>query len=475
MSAISRAPGRPWRLWSLRSSTLGPPLARLLGRLAPKGLQIAAIAAITVILVALSYGMNHSSYVIWGGFWVAPALLILSIPIANSAARLDGERIGRIVLLAATLKIFAAPLLRYWMAYGLYGGVADASRYHTAGTILAPLFRHGIYRDLGQISGTRFLEVLTGQVYAFIGPTRLGGFMVFSWFSFLGLYLFYRAFRTAYPDGYGHRYAFLVFFFPTLFFWPSSIGKDAFMILALGGTALGAAQLVTGRFRGLMWLALGLVGAAVVRPHIALIVGAGLVVAGPIALLRGADRGERHRSRLGSAALLLALLLSGSSLVGVAQNFFHLESLNAQTAQDQLDEVTRRSGETGATFTRISPNNPVGFVLAGMTVLFRPFPGEVGNAQGMVTSLECLTLLGLCLLSMRRVVRLPREILRRPYTAFALVYTFAFIYAFSSIVNFGIIARQRSQLLPLVFVLLCIPPSGRVRSEEGADVTGAHA
>jgi hypothetical protein len=208
----------------------------------------------------------------------------------------------------------------------------------------------------------------------------------------------------------------------------------------------------------------------------ALMVGAGLVVAAPIAVLRGgADRERRLRGRMGSTALLLALLLSGSTLIGVAQNFFNLESLSAQTAQEQLDEVTRRSGEKGATFKPFSPNNPVGFVLAGGTVLFRPFPGEVRSAQGLLTSLEGLTLLGLCLLATRRFVRLPLEILRRPYAAFALVYTFAFVYAFSSVVNFGILARQRAQLLPLVLVLLCIPRSRRLSSEEAVRDAGAPA
>lgn len=430
-------------------------------RLVSNRAPVVAVSIVAAILVALAYAMNHTSYLVWGGFWVAPVLLILSLPLVNRAARLDGDAIGRIVIIAAVLKVVVAPLGRYWMAYSLYGGVSDATGYHEAGALLAPLFRQGIYGDLGHISGTRFLEILTGQVYAFIGPTRLGGFMVFSWFSFLGLYLFYRAFRTAYPDGDGRRYALLLFFFPTLFFWPSSIGKEAFMVLVLGAAALGAAQLLTGRLRGLVWLTLGLLGAAVVRPHMALIVGAGLVVAAPIALLRGGAQGtERGRGRLGSAVLLLGLLLSGSTLIGVAQSFFHLESLNTQTAQEQLDEVTRRSGESGSTFTAHSPNNPVGFALSGVTVLFRPLPGEVRNAQGMVTSVECLTFLGLCFLGLRRLVRLPLETLRRPYVAFAVVYTCAFIYAFSSIVNFGILARQRAQLLPLVFVLLCIPRRG---------------
>jgi hypothetical protein len=426
--------------------------------LIPNQAPLVAVLAMVAILVALGFGMNHTSYGVWGGFWVAPVLFTLSIPMANRAARRDGPVIGRIVLVAAGVRVLVAPLFRYWMAFSLYGGFSDSADYHQAGVVLAPLFRHGIYRDLGHISGTRFLEILTGQVYAFIGPTLLGGFMVFSWFSFSGCYLFYRAFRTAYPDGDGRRYALLVFFFPTMLFWPSSIGKEAFMILALGAAALGAAQLFVGRFRGLVWLALGLWGAAVVRPHMALIVGAGLVVAAPLVVLRGGAQAKgRQRGRLAGAALVLGLLVAGPALIGVAENFFHLQSLNTQTAQEVLDETTRRSGKTGSTFTSISPNNPAGFALSGVTVLFRPFPFEVRNAQAMLTSLEGLSLLALCVLSFRRLARLKVELPRRPYLVFGFVYTLAFIYAFSALQNFGILARERSQLLPALFVLLCIP------------------
>jgi hypothetical protein len=80
----------------------------------------------------------------------------------------------------------------------------------------------------------------------------------------------------------------------------------------------------------------------------------------------------------------------------------------------------------------------------------------------MLTSVEGLALLALCVASLRRLVRLPVELFRRPYAACALVYVFAFIYAFSSIVNFGILARQRAQLLPILFVILCIPRTGVV-------------
>ena len=419
---------------------------------------LGAVCAMAIMLVALAYAMNHTSYTVWGAFLVAPGLLMLSLPVVYRARRLDGDDIGRIVLGAAALKIFIIPLLRYWMAFSLYGGSSDAAQYDRAGALLAPLFRHGIYSDLGAISGTRFLEIATGHVYAVTGPTRLGGFMTFSFLAFLGCYLFYRAFRIAYPDGDGRRYALLVFFYPTVMFWPSSIGKEAFMMLVLGGAAHGAARLFAGELRGLGWLAPSLWGVVVLRPHMALLIGAGLAVAAPFALLHGGRRGQAdHRGRWGAAVLLVGLLLASSSIVGVAEKFFGLESLNTQTAEQQLDETTRRSGQGGSEFTAISPNNPIGFVLSGVTVLFRPFPFEVRNVQAMLTSIEGVVLLALFVLSWRRLVRLPVELFRRPYVAFALVYVCGFIYAFSSIENFGILARQRSQLLPILFVILCIP------------------
>ena len=469
MSAPLAAPSRAAQPPKQSATRMAGVRRHFVDRLISNHAPLAAVLAMTAILVALAYGMNHNGYIVWGGFLVAPVLLMLSLPVASRAARLDGAAIGRIVLLAAGIKVFITPLLRYWMAFGVYGGSGDAGRYHAVGAAFAPLFRRGIYGDLGQISGTRFIEILTGQAYVLTGPTRLGGFMVFSWFAFLGCYLFYRAFRVAYPDGDGRRYALLVFFFPTLLFWPSSIGKEAFMMLVLGAAALGTAQLIAGRFRGLVWLTLGLWGAAIVRPHMALIVGAGLAVAAPIAVLAGSTGGERrHRGRLGGAVLVLVLLLAGSTVIGVAENFLGLESLNTESTQEKLDQVMQQTAQGGSRFTTLSPNNPLGFALGGVTVLFRPFPMEAHNAQAVLAGLEGVALLVLCVASLRRLARLPREVLRRPYAAFAVVYTFAFVYAFSSVVNFGILARQRAQLLPALFVVLCLS-RGDQRRSDGAE------
>ena len=420
---------------------------------------VVLVLGLGCLLFGAAWVMERRTYNLWAGFWVGAVLLLLSFAVAHRAALVDDDRrIGRLVMAAAAVKIIGGSLVRYQVVFGLYGGTADAGVYHRVGALLAPQLRHGDYSQLGPITGTRFIGVLTGQIYALTGVTRVGGFMVFSWLAFVGLYLFYRAFRTSCPDGDHFRYALLVFFVPSLVFWPSSIGKEAFMVLVLGAAALGAAQLFAGRLQGVVWLGLGLWGATVVRPHLTLITVGSLLVAALVAVARGGPR--RHqlgRGRLGGAVLVVGLLVTASTFVGATEHFFHLQSLNAQSAQDVLETTNRQTGALGTTFHTISPNNPVGFVLATGSVLFRPLPFEAHNAPGLVSGIESLVLLGLACLSWRRLVRLPAEVVRRPYVAFAVAYAFAFAYAFSSVANYGILARERVQLLPVLFVLVCLP------------------
>jgi hypothetical protein len=59
--------------------------------------------------------------------------------------------------------------------------------------------------------------------------------------------------------------------------------------------------------------------------------------------------------------------------------------------------------------------------------------------------------------SFGRLSRLPSLAVRSPYVLFGLLYVLGFVFAFSSIENFGILARERCQLLPFAFVLICLP------------------
>lgn len=72
----------------------------------------------------------------------------------------------------------------------------------------------------------------------------------------------------AVPDGNHLLYGKLVLLLPSLLFWPSALGKDAWMVLGIGATAYGAARLFTGRRGSLLWITAGAVACGLVRPHI---------------------------------------------------------------------------------------------------------------------------------------------------------------------------------------------------------------
>jgi hypothetical protein len=381
-------------------------------------------------------------------------LLLITMPVAGHVARIDGDpSIGRFIMVAAVVKLVVGAGLRYWMAFTLYDGT-DPQRYHLAGKQLAPLFRSGDFSNLGEISGTRFIEILTGTVYALTGATRLGAFLVYSWFAFIGLVLIYKAVRLAYPDADHGRYRLLLFFFPTLVFWPSSIGKEAWMLLCIGAIVFGVASIATGRWQGLVWAALGMWGAAVVRPHVALLLAVAALAAVPVRLWRRPVVEGVTRGRGAGVLLLLFIVAASALLVGRASSFFDLESLNSETAQSVLTRVEGQTGQGGSAFDAPSPSNPLGFAQATVTVLFRPLLFEAHNMQSVVSALEGMLLLGVIALSLTRLRRLPSAVLQVPFVMLALVYTAGFIYGFASIENFGILARQRAQLLPIFFVLL---------------------
>jgi hypothetical protein len=90
------------------------------------------------------------------------------------------------------------------------------------------------------------------------------------------------------------------------------------------------------------------------------------------------------------------------------------------------------------------------------SVLFRPLPIEARNPQVLFASIEGAVLLGLFIMNFRRLRNfLPRR--RNAYLTFAASYSAMFAVAFSNVANFGILARQRVQLFPLVFVALAVP------------------
>jgi hypothetical protein len=430
----------------------------------PAGVTATLLLALAAYVAAFTWAMQHGSYDVWGAFLVAPVLVTVSVPVLLRFARSEEHtRLGQLLVVALILKL-AASIARYYMAFHLYDG-SDAARYAEVAALLADDFRRLDFGldPLGESSivGSRFIEIVTGVVYAIIGPSFVGGYLVFSWLGFWGLFFFYRAFRVAVPDGDSWRYALLLFLLPSMLFWPSGIGKEAWMMLALGMTAYGSVLLLSRRRGAVVYLAAGIAAILAVRPHVAMLIFAGLALA---YVLRGKGAGRvvalgRVRTLVGLAALAGATIL----VLGQVAQFLGADEFNAETATGALDDAQRNTAQGGSEYASSGGPSLTSMPVNIVTVLFRPFLFEAHNFQTLLTACEGTLLLLIFLWSLPRLRSVLGRLRKQPYITLCITYTLAFCFVFSSFQNFGILTRERVQVYPFVLVLLALPAATRRR------------
>jgi hypothetical protein len=410
---------------------------------------------LTVLLVFAILGLTSSSgYDIWGGALIGPILVLASLPALRRQANREGDRrLFWLLVIVLVLKLLGA-VARHYVAFDVYGGSADAARYDEVGTGLAFQFHNGNFHIPPDISGTQFIEFVTGIVYSIIGSTKLGGFVFFSWLGFWGLFLMYRAYVLAVPQGNRRSYFRLLFFLPSLVFWPSSIGKESWMIFAIGIAAFGAARLLSNNrpLRGLFTVAIGLWAISMVRPHIGGMVGLGLAGA---YVFRRPSPNLRQLAPMVKLAGVASLIALSSLLVTNTEKFLNDSGVDTSgSLADTLFATSLRTSTGGSEFVPSIAYAPAALPFAVLTVLFRPFPFEATNPQQLFAALEGTFLLLLCLARLPSIWRGLKSVRQQPYVAMAIVYGLIFIVAFSSFSNFGLLARERSQLLPFILVFL---------------------
>jgi hypothetical protein len=438
---------------------------RRIGPRSPALVTLGIVVVVAGISVGVVWAMEHATYDTVAGVLIGIGLGLLSlVAMMNLSKKEDDARVARLLLVAPLLKL-GATVLRFAVAFVVYDGSADSAIYHDQGIRLREFYIQGIFNpDLEKpFVGAGFIRAATGFLYTLTGPTQLGAYFVFSWIGFWGLYLFYRAFRMAVPEGDGHRYALLVLLLPSLLFWPSSLGKEAWMTLGLGLIAYGAARVLTLAGRGFVIVAGGVLVTGVVRPHVAAMAVIALVVA---YMFRRQPRGSSITAPLGKVLGLLALGLALVLIVGQTKSLLGIDDFNADAVQSAREEVVHRtSKDAGSAFTTADSDlNASSFPAALMSVLFRPFPWEATNVQSAIAALEGLVLVGLFVAGWRRLLSAFRSVVSTPYIVMCITYIVLFTYGFSSFSNFGILTRQRVQVLPFILVLLALPPyRGRVR------------
>ena len=403
----------------------------------------------------------------WVGLIVGLVLLVFFVPtVARSVAGLDHDRgTFRLVMASGALKLATAPLWIYVNDH-YYSGIADAYGYSRIGAQVAAQIRNGDFSfHVGRLIGDGATSIITGIVYTVIGSNVLGGFFVFAFLGFLSLVLFYRAFRVALPDGDRQRYAKLVFFFPSLLFWTSAIGKDALISLGLGLGALGAARILARTRGGFLLLGIGLALTALIRPHVALMLFAALAVAYLVSKSKNASP-LNPLVKLGGAVVLV---VGGLVLAKLTAHFFGVQSLSVSAIKNVLNANAVNTGGVNATqygsvvATSVSLS-PFSIPKDFYYVLIRPLPFQAHGMAQLASSLENAFLVALLVASWRRLAAAFKAMRRHPYLLLVALYSLVWIVLFASIGNLGILVRERTSLLPLLLVLVSWPAAARAQA-----------
>jgi hypothetical protein len=391
---------------------------------------------------------------------LAAAAFAAAVWVLRWYVRREPDRFVRRVIAVGFVAKLAGTLAYYFVIGNIYGA-GDVTGYVKVGRRLAPIIRSGTMPLEASQTGTRFMEFLTGVAFAIFGSNELVGYVVFSMLSFIGMLAFLKALQLALPHFDARRYAVLVLLLPTMLFWPSTIGKDAWLVFTLGLGSYGVARILTRRRFGYPLTGLSVLAMGAVRPHMAALFALSFALA---YLLRLND--PTVKRNLAAWATGLALVLAG---VAYTATTFSEEQGRGEAGEDastidqiraDTDEIFERTDKNtsrgGGEFESRPVRSPGDFVHALITVPFRPFVVEAHNQQAQLISLESLLLMGLVIVAFPRFARWTGQVMRSPYLAFVSIYSVGFIIAFSNVANFGILTRQRSQLLPFLLVLLVL-------------------
>jgi hypothetical protein len=408
-----------------------------------------AMLAILAIAVAIVTVVPYGD---WFGLILYLAVVAISAVLLYrvAVARVEPEFPAALFVLAIASKLLFS-LIRYWTVVDYYGG-GDAMGYHDQAVFLAPYFRALDLTILDwyayMAEGTRNLSLIAGAVYAVLPANLPGAFFLFALLAFCGAVFFYLAARVAFPERSGGVYLLLIFFMPSVLFWPASLGKDAWVFFCSGFVMWGWVLFVRRhQVMGLLIAAAALVAVSTVRAHVAALLAVAMAASYFLYLSRNLRR--------------LPVLLAGAAIVGIVVfnavqagvDFLQLEELSLEAIEDRYELQQLRTSQGGSEIAAVSAFSVEGMARGVVTVLLRPFPWEADDPQNLVAAAETTVWLGVFWVRRRAFVSNLAAIRRDPVLGLCLAYSVAVIFALTAISNLGIIARQRVMMLPFLWML----------------------
>jgi hypothetical protein len=430
---------------------------------------VAGLLGVSAILALAALGLDRLSFEEWSGILTLTALVAVTLPMFSWLSGREGDPTVMRLLLWGFAATVAGVLARYLVVKFAYGDVGDARLYSQGAAELARLMKAGSFTAVapsfeGRPPETQRVALALSFVYLATGASQWAGSVVFAWLAFGGRLLMWRAIKRAVPEADHKRYLLWLLFFPSLLYWPASIGKEALMMLALGMVSYGAALLLSDKVRigSIGVFVAGVAGLVVIRPHYGALAVMALMVGSLVGTLRGVGGGAGLRSTLVRVVALGVLLVVAVVVLSQTARFFGGEGSEGGIS-GALEKTVDQTTTGGSSFDPPSVDNPAKLPAGIVTVFFRPFVWEADNASTLFASLESLALVVMVVVGWRRLTGGVLLMLRRPYLVYVLTFSSGFIVAFSYIGNFGILARQRTVMLALMLAFLAAPPLAKGR------------
>ena len=407
----------------------------------------------------------------WIGYGAVLAA-VFALVAALASARVP-TWLKHLLILALALRVVGA-FVRHFVLFEIYGGVGDAVLYFDMGQLYANrlarldfgMFLNPWEWEHGRWWGTNFVYYVSAFVQLLIGPTMRGEFLAFGLLSLVGLLVLgLRAARTSAGLDAG-AYLLFLWAWPSLWFWPSGLGKDAIVMMGLGLATAG--YLGNGKRVGWLLLALGLAAIFAIRPQVAAVVVVALMLAQWLSFKEGWTL-----PRVLQGAFFLAVVVGvgwwASRLVGIGE-------VGVEGVQNYLAQKAGDSAVGGADIGAVG-FGPLSVPMALINVWLRPFLWEAHNPLVLASGLEMVALWGLFWHRRRHVGAALRDWRRSRLLRLAIPFVLLYSVLLGlSLANLSIISRQRIFIFPFLFALLAWEAPGektRRRAPRQAEAVGA--
>lgn len=405
-----------------------------------------------VFAVAVAAGVSLVFVPVLRAVLAAAAIIAVAWVVLLPRGWFPADRRVRRLILAFVAVRLAMPFVAEsigGLADVLFTGGSDAFSYHAYGTRVAhDLAQFGHSLSHRRAPGTGTIDLAVGYFYLWTAPVRLVTYYLWGGLATVAMLLFW-AFTNHLAGPRRVGYTAFVLFTPTLLFWNAGLSKEAPITFAVACLVAGV-QTISIRgttVRAAFYLAVGVAVAGVVRPHIALL----LTVSAVIAFL--VSSGEA-RARIGRRVVGVGIAVS-CVVILVPLTSRLIDPAGQQSFIDAAQSTAERTADVGGRSAfEASPTTSIAQVPGAVaTVLFRPWPWEVRTVPQALASAEALVIGFLVTRAAwafaRRRVRFERSVL----VPIAAVYSFLFCIAFSSLGNFGLLVRERMQVVPFLLLI----------------------